>query len=314
VKAVAFLIVSLLLGGILQTTSIASEVDPRGQEPLKVDALTGFIHLLSKPQLAYPEEALQQHIEGKVELELSVSPQGDVVSERAVWGPPALQQVTLDAFRKVKYIPFLRDGEPSAALVKVIVAYEKGQAMISTESEHAIPEFQSRANKYRKYTSTASAGEAIQGPVAGPGTGAQPNPGDFGLGTGELGRQMGNLTILSDTQGVDFGPYFQLVVRKVRDNWYNAIPLSAQHGHGTLAIEFAITKDGKVGGMKLVGSSGDVSLDRAAWAGISASDPFPALPSEFKGQYVALRFHFYYNPTKEELAPSKPSTSAPAVK
>jgi len=53
--------------------------------------------------------------------------------------------------------------------------------------------------------------------------------------------------------------------------------------------------------MKLVATSGDIPLDRAAWAGITASDPFPALPSEFTGEYLALRFRFYYNPTKDEL-------------
>jgi TonB family protein len=87
----------------------------------------------------------------------------------------------------------------------------------------------------------------------------------------------------------------------VRENWYRAIPESAWGKHGNLIIEFAITKDGKVAGMKLVAPSGDVPLDRAAWAGIVGSDPFPALPSDFNGQYLALRFRFYYNPTKEEM-------------
>ena len=72
----------------------------------------------------------------------------------------------------------------------------------------------------------------------------------------------------SDTMGVDFGPYLQRVLHDVRENWYNAIPESAQMKHGNLIIEFAITKDGKVAGMKLVTTSGDVPLDRAAWAGI----------------------------------------------
>jgi TonB family protein len=112
---------------------------------------------------------------------------------------------------------------------------------------------------------------------------------------------VGNLEILSDTMGVDFGPYLQRVLHDVRQNWYNAIPESAEMKHGNLIIEFAITKDGKVAGMKLVAGSGDVPLDRAAWAGIVASDPFPALPTEFGGQYLALRFRFYYNPTKDEM-------------
>jgi hypothetical protein len=55
-------------------------------------------------------------------------------------------------------------------------------------------------------------------------------------------------------------------------------------------------------------------LDCAAWAGITASNPFPPLPSEFRGQYLARRFRFCYNPTKEEIAPAKPTASAPTVK
>jgi TonB family protein len=125
--------------------------------------------------------------------------------------------------------------------------------------------------------------------------------GDFGLGTGAKGRQVGNLEVLSDTQGVDFGPYLARILQDVRENWYRLIPESAAMKKGKLGIEFAITKDGKVAGMKLVTSSGDVALDRAAWGGITASNPFPPLPSDFTGQYLALRFRFFYNPDKGEM-------------
>ena len=159
-------------------------------------------------------------------------------------------------------------------------------------------------NEFKKYAGSMSAGSAIQEAAraaARPGTGGQGSGGDFGLGTGAHGAQMGPFEILSDTMGVDFGPYLQRVLHDVRQNWYNAIPESAQFKHGNLIIEFAITKDGKVAGMKLVAPSGYSPLDRAAWAGIVGSDPFPPLPSEFGGQFLALRFRFYYNPTKEEL-------------
>jgi len=120
--------------------------------------------------------------------------------------------------------------------------------------------------------------------------------GDFGLGTDAHGRQMGALEVLSDTQGVDFGPYLARILQDVKENWYRLIPESAVMKKGKLAIELAIAKDGKVAGMKLIDSSGDVSLDRAAWRGITASNPFPPLPSNFGGQYLALRFRFVYNP------------------
>ena len=160
-------------------------------------------------------------------------------------------------------------------------------------------------NEFSKYGGSMSAGSAIEeatrAAAARRGAGQQGSSGDFGLGTGAHGRQMGNLEVLSDTMGVDFGPYLQRVLHDVRQNWYTAIPESAQMKHGNLIIEFAITKDGKVAGMKLIASAGDTPLDRAAWAGITASDPFPPLPSDFGGPYLALRIRFFYNPTKDEM-------------
>jgi TonB family protein len=158
-------------------------------------------------------------------------------------------------------------------------------------------------NSFSKYGTGMTAGSAIeqatQAAAANRGGGGQ--QGDFGLGTGAHGRQLGNLEVLSDTQGVDFGPYLQRVLQEVRENWYRAIPESAEMKKGKLQIEFAITKDGKVADMKLTLSSSDVALDRAAWAGISGSNPFPPLPREFTGPYLSLRFRFFYNPDKADL-------------
>lgn len=129
--------------------------------------------------------------------------------------------------------------------------------------------------------------------------------GDYGLGQGRQPTDVvGNMDVLSDTQGVDFGPYLARVLHDVKLNWYNLIPEVARPPimkKGKVSIEFAITKQGQVAGMRLVGPSGDVSLDRAAWGGITGSNPFPPLPNEFNGQYLALRFHFYYNPDKNDL-------------
>jgi TonB family protein len=129
--------------------------------------------------------------------------------------------------------------------------------------------------------------------------------GNYGLGQGRKPTAaMGPIEILSDAMGVDFGPYLQRVLHDVRVNWYNLIPESARAPimkKGKVTIEFAILKDGKVAGMKLVSTSGDVALDRGAWGGITASNPFPPLPNEFGGQYLGLRFAFYYNPDKADL-------------
>lgn len=164
---------------------------------------------------------------------------------------------------------------------------------------------QANNNSFSKYSGSMTAGSAIaqatQQAAANRGGGGG-QEGDFGLGTGAKGRQYGALDILSDTQGVDFGPYLQRILQDVKENWYRAIPESALMGKkGKLAIEFAITRNGQVAGMKLIATSGDDPLDRAAWAGITASNPFPPLPGEFTGPYLALRFRFYYNPDKADL-------------
>ena len=129
--------------------------------------------------------------------------------------------------------------------------------------------------------------------------------GDYGLGQGKQpGEAIGPLDVLSDTMGVDFGPYLARVLHDVRENWYRIIPESARAPlmkKGKVSIEFAILKDGQVAGLQIVGSSGDVALDRAAYGGITASKPFPPLPTEFGGQYLALRFHFYYNPDRSDI-------------
>jgi TonB family protein len=128
--------------------------------------------------------------------------------------------------------------------------------------------------------------------------------GDYGTGFNTAGAIRSNMDILSDTMGVDFGPYLSRVLHDVRQNWYGLIPEVARAPlmkRGKVSIEFAILKDGSVAGMHLTGPSGDVSLDRAAWGGITGSNPFPPLPGEFRGQYLALRFHFYYNPDKHDL-------------
>jgi len=129
--------------------------------------------------------------------------------------------------------------------------------------------------------------------------------GDYGAGPGGTNaRVFGNMEVLTDTQGVDFGPYLSRVLDAVRRNWYNIIPEEARPPllkKGKVSIEFVILKNGNIAGMMLRGPSGDVALDRAAWGGITASAPFAPLPGEFKGPSLGLRFHFYYNPGKGDI-------------
>jgi TonB family protein len=103
-------------------------------------------------------------------------------------------------------------------------------------------------------------------------------------------------TILSDTKGVDFGPYLSRIIYIVRRNWISVIPESARLGEkGRSGVVFEILKDGSVPQLRLVSSSGSDPLDRAAINGIHASVPFPPLPAEFTGNHLVLQFIFLYN-------------------
>ncbi|MCI0363869.1 MAG: TonB C-terminal domain-containing protein, partial [Phycisphaerales bacterium] len=132
--------------------------------------------------------------------------------------------------------------------------------------------------------------------------------GDIGSGVGGIGEGINlppspgqlksNLELLSDPMGVDFRPYLVRVLANVRRNWFAIMPESAKLGRrGRVAIQFAIDREGRVPKLVIVGSSGADALDRAAVAGISASNPFPPLPTEFRGSQIRLQFTFNYNMT-----------------
>jgi TonB family protein len=125
--------------------------------------------------------------------------------------------------------------------------------------------------------------------------------GQYGGGPGIVGNAArSDMEILTDTMGVDFSSYLQRLRIAIQLHWEPLIPEVARaplSKQGMVRIEFVISKDGKVEGMRLDGPSGDVSLDRAAWGAIVGSNPFPPLPKEFSGPVFALRVSFYYNPS-----------------
>jgi TonB family protein len=156
------------------------------------------------------------------------------------------------------------------------------------------PNFNSQMTAGSAIEQAAQAAAANRGHYGGAG-----NAGDYGLSQGRTGaKALDQAEILTDTMGVDFGPYLTRITQIVRLNWYSLMPPSVYPPilkQGKLAIEFVILKDGKVSNMAIRTSSGDVPLDRAAWGSITASTPFPPLPKEFPGQILGLRFYYFYN-------------------
>jgi TonB family protein len=153
----------------------------------------------------------------------------------------------------------------------------------------------------------SSVAEAIQDAVRGGGFGGRMAVGDPGASDpfiyGGGGRQSAapgipgaNVELKSDPMGVDFRSYLVQVLAAVRRNWTAVMPESVRLGlRGRVSIQFAIGKSGSVLKLVYAEQSGSRPLDEAAVAGISASNPFPPLPTEFKGERIVVQLNFAYN-------------------
>lgn len=111
------------------------------------------------------------------------------------------------------------------------------------------------------------------------------------------GKFESQLEVLTDTAGVDFGPYLRELARKIRVTRH-AAALRNEFSTSTRScatVEFAIGKDGKLAGPKLVASSANPDFDHSALNAIMASAPFDPLPEQFPGASLSLHFRFRSN-------------------
>jgi TonB family protein len=108
--------------------------------------------------------------------------------------------------------------------------------------------------------------------------------------------RVSNFELKSDPMGVDFSAYLRQVLTAVKLNWSAVFPTAARLGQrGIVTLEFSVVKDGSVTKIVFGSQSGARALDNASVAAISASNPLPPLPREFKGDRIILQMSFMYN-------------------
>jgi TonB family protein len=96
-------------------------------------------------------------------------------------------------------------------------------------------------------------------------------------------------------KGIDFGPYLNQLLTRLRANWYSVMPEMARLGQkGRVDIVFTVTKSGIVKDLQVVFKSDYEPLDRAALSAIHLSNPFQHLPPEYETD-LKLRIAFLYN-------------------
>ncbi len=110
--------------------------------------------------------------------------------------------------------------------------------------------------------------------------------------------------ILSDTRGVDFGPYVKQILQSIRGLWLTYIPEECRppkSSKGSVTIRFTIDQDGRLREMHLDSSTHNDAINRSAWGAITGVGKFPPLPKAFTGPNLELRLGFSVNlpePTK----------------
>jgi len=80
--------------------------------------------LYKKVAPAYPPNALRMHVEGAVELQATISKNGDITNIKIVSGDPQLAKAASDAVKQWKYKPYLLNGEPVEIQTGVTVNFK----------------------------------------------------------------------------------------------------------------------------------------------------------------------------------------------
>lgn len=89
---------------------------------------------------------------------------------------------------------------------------------------------------------------------------------------------------------VDFGSYLAEVQKRIKKAWF---PPRGNESK-SVTLKFKVRKDGSVGAIKLVTSSGLAIVDQAATTAVKNGAPYPPLPAN-SGDEVDIKFTFDYN-------------------
>ena len=240
-------------------------------------------------------------------------------STRAQTAHPSLDKKTLAQLQAMR-----RAGEAGAAAPKPLPPTPEPQAAAAPQPAPPAPQQQAQARPQPPATPTPSMPDAPK-PSAStrPNFSTTTNAGDavrqaanaaarsHGQG-GENGANAPNshqgtntgMEVLSDTQGVDFGPYLKRLKRLITASWYPLIPEECYpplNKEGQTLIRFTIQPNGVVSAMHLDGSTHDIAIDKAAWGGITGVGQMPPLPPEFKGENLQLRIQFLITHDRSQL-------------
>jgi TonB family protein len=157
-----------------------------------------------------------------------------------------------------------------------------------------------RSTKMRSYTLTDYWGRRL---------GLSPEPGSEDSPGGPLGSphalvrsSTGDKVIYRgnaspNVQGFDISPWAQLLVNIIQRNWVLP-PADAAKASGRVGITIIVDGGGQLSTVRLINSSSNQLLDRAALDAIARSLPFPRLPPGFPDRQLEAYLLFDYHEKK----------------
>ncbi|NJD69340.1 MAG: hypothetical protein C3F12_07130 [Candidatus Methylomirabilota bacterium] len=122
-----------------------------------------------------------------------------------------------------------------------------------------------------------------------------------GADTGEEGDtgSNGGPTVSLDSQDSRFASYLLGVKRRIESVW--SYPREARGLTGNLIVTFGITRDGRLGDLRLTQTSGIAPLDNEAIRAIREANPFMPFPEQMRFERLNIRAAFYYHVSRTTL-------------
>lgn len=115
---------------------------------------------LSRPVANYPDEALQEGIEGDVVVEVDIDAFGNVVRADIVEGLPVFRDAALEAALLLSFEPARQDGAPVPATIRVRLDFSPPQEMVVHAADPDIEDVRARTTLLAKDLER-SAGEGL---------------------------------------------------------------------------------------------------------------------------------------------------------
>lgn len=114
-------------------------------------------------------------------------------------------------------------------------------------------------------------------------------------GKGTAARTGRDEAVTFDTRDYRYAGYMHKLRDKIQSIWVYPPSAAAEGKYGDLKIRFTITKDGRLGKVELVRTSGYRTLDDAALKALKDGEPYWPLPDEWGMDSYTILGHFVYS-------------------